>query len=130
LRDLQLFGAVGSGEGEGGDGAGSLPGGEAAFEVGFEAQGALVAVGGVFGEELEDQIREHRWDFGIQRCWGLGGLGQMTMDQLQNVRGLEGQDSGQQLVKRGSQGIKVGAIVHHPIHASGLFGGEVGQSAF
>ncbi len=117
-------------QGEEGDGAAGLPLLPALFQVGFEAVGGLVAVFGVFGQQAQDDVaealRKVRGDF-LRRAGRAGNVG---VDEFQGVYGRERQLARAKLVKSDTQGVEVGAVIHGPVHAPGLFGGDVGQGAF
>ncbi len=49
------------------------------------------------------------------------------MNQLEQIRGVERQPPGEQLVQRHPQGIQIGAIVHRSVHAPRLLGRDVGR---
>src|SRR6266542_4487763 len=54
----------------------------------------------------------------------------MAVHELQGIFRGEGRVTDQYLVERRPERIEVGAIVHDPVHPSGLLGRDVSESSF
>lgn len=129
LGHQQAFGDVLAGQGEGRDGAGGLQLQQAARQVGGEAGGGLVALLGGLGQQLQDDVR-HRAGQSVDPLGRAGRLaGDVAVDPFHRIGGAERKLAGDQLVQGDAQGIQVAAGIHRPVHAPGLFGGDIGQGA-
>ena len=99
----------------------------AALEVGEQALGALVAVLGVLREQLEhdagDGLGDRRVDAGRRR----GREGEVRVDELHRVQGLEGALTREHLVKDDAERVEVRPVVDAAVHAACLLGGDVRQ---
>ncbi|MNS57702.1 hypothetical protein D3C72_905980 [compost metagenome] len=112
---------------EGRDLTGVAPAPLALAEIAQETLGALVAVLGVFGHELEHDAAEHGRHRGVDGLQGRGGLGDVAVHPLDRVGGLERQLPGEQAVEGHAQRVEVRAEVHIAVHAAGLLGRDEGQ---
>jgi hypothetical protein len=127
LRDEEPVRHITLPEGEGRDAPalGALPG--AGFEVGLQAQGALVSLLGGLREQLHDDLRERCRDVGVDVGGGGRGLRDVPVDQLQGIARLERAHPGRQLVERDAEGVEVGTVIDGSVHPSRLLGGQVGE---
>src|SRR5262249_3510472 len=92
------------------------------FEVGAGGRGALIAILGLLGEQLADDVgkpaRQRRVDVGERRRCARD----LEMDQLERVGVRERWGAAEKLVERRTERIEVGAIVDDAIDAARLLG--------
>ncbi len=95
-----------------------------------QAEGALVALLGGLGEQLEHDLGEAAVESrGRARAAGLRRLGDVAIDPLDGVAGLEGQGASQHLVEGDAEGVQVGPLVEPAVHAARLLRRHVGERA-
>jgi hypothetical protein len=106
-----------------------VPLGEAAAQIDLQACRGLVAVFGVLGEELEnDRVDDGRQSGRTctRRRWLPG---DMAMDPLHGIGGVEGQLTGEELVEGDPERVEVASGVDRAVHAAGLFRRHIGERA-
>ena len=101
----------------------------ARFEVGDDADGALVAILGGLIHQAQDDGGEHRGDASIEGMGRLWLNRQVVMQELERVLEGEGQSPGEELVQRDAERVIVRAVVEGAVHPPGLLGGHVGEGA-
>ncbi len=105
-----------------------LPFRQAPSKIGFQAGGSLVALLGVFGEELHGDSRQRLGDRGALagRCRLARDV---AVDPLQGIGGSERQSARQHLVEGDAEGVEIAARIDRAVHAAGLLGRHVGEGA-
>ncbi|MCY1413984.1 hypothetical protein D9M71_294220 [compost metagenome] len=132
---IQLLGyqqAVGGAllvQAEGFDAPSPLPVVQAAAQVVLDAGGALVAILGGLGQQLEDDLREHRRHAGDPLAGRQRLARDVAVHPFHRVAGGEWQRAGEHLVEDHAKGIEVAARVDGAVHPSGLLRRHVGQGA-
>ena len=94
-----------------------------------EAGGALVALVGYLGEQLEDDVGDHAGQRRAQRVGRRGRARHVAVHPADGVVGLEGQAAGEQLVEGDAERVEIRAAVDRPVHPPGLLRGHVRQRA-
>ncbi|MNP05639.1 hypothetical protein D3C76_975940 [compost metagenome] len=96
-------------------------------QVVLDAGGALVALLGGLGQQLEDELREHRWHAGNPFAGRRRLARDVAVYPFHRVAGGKRQRAGEHLVKDHAKGIEVAARVDGAVHPPGLFRRHVGQ---
>ena len=107
----------------------TLPFGETASQIVLEAGGGLVALLGRLGEELHDDLGDHRRDAlqPFRRCHRLSR--DMAMDPFHRIGGAERQTAGEHLVERHAERVEIATRIDRAVHPPGLFGRHIGERA-
>ena len=125
LRNLEALGVSRSGPAR----IAPVPTAADRLQVGHEARRALVAVLGLLGHELADDLRQRERNVGIAAVRRDGIARDLAMDQLHLVVRVERATPREHLVEGRAQGVEVGPVVERPVHAPRLLRRHVGQRA-
>ena len=87
----------------------------------------LVAVVGILGQQLGDELRQDRPDPGIQGVDVLGHRCEVHLHEARRARGGEGHLAGRALKQHAAQRIEIGATIHRALEETGLLGRAVEQ---
>src|SRR5260370_9785770 len=105
-----------------------LPFRQTPLKIGFETGGTLIALLGVFGEELHGDSRQRLGDRGAINRWYRRARN-LAVDPRRGVGGGEWQRAGEHLVKGDAQRVEIAAGINRAIHAAGLLGCHIGERA-
>ncbi len=100
---------------------------EALAQVGDQALGALVAILGVLGEQLEGHLRERARDARPEALGRGRRLAELPVEERGRIGAGEGDLAGEHLVEGDAERVEVGAEVDAAVDAAGLLGRDVGQ---
>ena len=99
----------------------------AEFQVGLQPGGRLVTFLGVFPQQLQDDVGQYRRQFRVESVRRHGESGDVAIDQVHGIGGLERQLAREHLIKRHAQRIKVCAVIQRPVHPARLFRRNMGE---
>src|ERR1700733_6149047 len=105
-----------------------FPLGQATPKIGFNARRSLVAVLSVLGQQLHDDGRDRSGN--VSPFVGWHWLpGNVAVHPLQRIGSGERELTGEHLVKRDAEGVKISSGIDRAIHSPGLLGRHVCESA-
>lgn len=130
LRDFEFAGKIALPEVERFYFACVLPHQLAALQIFAQPVSRLVAVFRIFGHEPCHDVGDDFRDLVVQLVYSGRYPRNVGMHQFYTIGGLKWQPPGEHLVQGNTERVKIGAVIHHAIHAAGLFGRKVCQRTF
>jgi hypothetical protein len=129
LREDQATGDVSLAERERGDPAAGAQLLQAAAQVGLQADGGLVAILGVLGQQSQDDLADDLGHVGAQLGRRRRRARDVGVDQAHRRAALERQAAGEALEQGGAEAVEVAAGVDAAVDPAGLLRRDVGERA-